>query len=342
MPQWAGSCWYYLRFCDPTNSKEAFGRTNERYWMPVDLYVGGAEHAVLHLLYARFWHKVLYDLKLVSTLEPFQTLLNQGLIVSRSYQKKNGHYLEANEVVEKDGKYFHWETNEELKSQIEKMSKSKLNGVSPDEVREEFGADALRLYSMFMGPIDKEKVWNTEGVSGCKRFLNKFHEMIFSGNIKEESSDEALKLVHKLVRGVTDDIEKLLFNTAIAKMMEFVGHFSKLPFYPKQAVLMAVQVLSPFAPHLAEEAWEHLDQMGSVAHAKWPEADPKYLVEETATYVVQVNGKLRGNFELPKDQTQEEILKLAKADPKISKHITGDIVKVIFVPNKLLNLVIKQ
>jgi leucyl-tRNA synthetase len=341
MPQWGGSCWYYLRFCDPRNNQEAFARSKEQYWMPVDLYVGGAEHAVLHLLYARFWHKVLYDCGLVSTLEPFQTLLNQGLIVARSYQKKNGHYVPPEEVVEKEGKYFHWESEEELKSQIDKMSKSKLNGVSPDEVREEFGSDALRLYSMFMGPIDKEKVWNTEGVSGCKRFLNRFHEMAFSENVKEGSLPEALKLGHKLVHGVTEDIEKMLFNTAIAKMMEFISHFTKLPSYPRSVVKMATQVLAPFAPHLAEEIWQHLGEKGSVAHAKWPISDPQYLVSETAIYVVQVNGKMRGNFELPKDQNEETILNLAKADPKISKHITGEIVKVIFVPNKLLNLVIK-
>jgi leucyl-tRNA synthetase len=341
MPQWAGSCWYYLRFCDPHNVEEPFSRGNERYWMPVDLYVGGAEHAVLHLLYARFWHKVLYDAGWVSTLEPFQTLLNQGLIVSRSFQKSNGHYVPPEEVVEREGNYFHWETNEELKTQIEKMSKSKLNGVSPDEVREEFGADALRLYSMFMGPIDKEKVWHTEGVSGCKRFLNRFYEMAFSEKVTDQNSEEGLKLGHKLVHGVTEDIEKMFFNTAIAKMMEFTTAFTKLASYPKNVVKMATQVLAPFAPHIAEEVWQHLGEKGSVAHELWPEADPKYLIDEQATYVVQVNGKLRGHFELPKDQNEETILQLAKNDPKIAKHITGDIVKVIFVPNKLLNLVIK-
>lgn len=340
MPQWAGSCWYYLRFLDPHNDKEAFSRKNERYWMPVDLYVGGAEHAVLHLLYSRFWHKVLFDCGLVSTLEPFQRLLNQGLILSRSYQKASGAYVSSDEVVEHEGKYRHWETNEELKSQVEKMSKSKLNGISPDEVREEFGADALRLYSMFMGPIEKEKIWQTEGVSGCKRFLNRFYELATSEKVKEQECLEGHKLVAKLVQGVTEDIEKMLFNTAIAKMMEFSTAFSKLDVYPKEAVKMAVQVLAPFAPHIAEELWEHLGERGSVAHSRWPEADPKYLVVDQVIYVVQVNGKLRGQFELPKDKNQEEILALALANPQISKHVSGEIKKVIFVPNKLLNIVV--
>jgi leucyl-tRNA synthetase len=341
MPQWAGSCWYYLRFLDPHNQKEAFGRAPERYWMPVDLYVGGAEHAVLHLLYSRFWHKVLYDIGLVSTLEPFQRLCNQGLIVARSFQKSNGVYVPPEEVTEKEGKYFHWETQEELKSQIEKMSKSKLNGVSPDEVREEFGADALRLYSMFMGPIEKEKVWLTDGVSGCKRFLNRFFEMATSDKVKDEESEAGLKLAHKLVQGVTDDIDKMLFNTAIAKMMEFINHFTKLEVYPRSSVKMAVQVIAPFAPHMAEELWEFLGERGSVAHTLWPSYDAKYLETATCTYIVQVNGKLRGHFELPKDRSEAEILSLAEQNANIAKHITSKIKKVVFVPNKLLNIVLE-
>lgn len=341
MPQWAGSCWYYLRFLDPKNEKEAWNRDLEKYWMPVDLYVGGAEHAVLHLLYARFWHKVLYDCGYVSTLEPFQKLSNQGLVVSRSYQKKNGVYLTAEEVVEKEGRYCHWETGEELRSQVEKMSKSKLNGVSPDEIIEEFGADSLRLYSMFMGPVDKEKVWNTDGVSGCKRFLNRFFEMATGDKVGEEDSEEALKLGHRLVSGVTDDVENMLFNTAIAKMMEFVTAMMRLPSYPKKVIKMATQMLAPFAPHMAEEIWEHIGEKGSVSHSNWPKADPKYLVDDMATYVVQINGKIRGRFELPKDQSEEKIVQLAKEHPNISKYLGGEIEKIVFVPNKLLNFVIR-
>ncbi|MFZ0565604.1 MAG: leucine--tRNA ligase [Chlamydiales bacterium] len=341
MPQWAGSCWYYLRFCDPANQEEAWGQDKENYWMPVDLYVGGSEHAVLHLLYARFWHKVLYDCGLVSTPEPFQQLLNQGLVVARAYQRANGSYVSPNEVVEREGKYFHWETDEELRSQIEKMSKSKLNGISPDTIIDEFGADSLRLYSLFLGPVEKEKVWNTQNISGCYRFLNRFFEMATSPKVKNEFHEEAIRLAHRLVQGVTEDIEKFLLNTAIAKMMEFLNEFTKLPIYPKKSVEMAIQVLAPFTPHLAEELWEHLGNRPSLSTQPWPSYDPKYLVEEKVTYVVQINGKLRGRFEMPKDQSETVILEMAKQDPTISKHLTGEIKKVVFVPNKLLNIVMK-
>lgn len=340
MPQWAGSCWYYLRFCDPHNEGAAWEPGKENYWMPVDIYVGGAEHAVLHLLYARFWHKVLYDCGLVSTSEPFQKLLNQGLLVSRSFQKEGGHYVSTDEVVEKEGKYCHWETGEVLQSQIEKMSKSKLNGVSPDEIIQEFGADALRLYSMFMGPIEKEKVWNTDGVNGCRRFLNRFFEMCTSDKVVDADTEEALRAAHRLVDGVTGDVEKLLFNTAIAKMMEFTGDYTKMKSYPKAPLRMAVQALAPFAPHMGEELWKHLGGEGSVAQAPWPKVDSKYLTQETVTYIVQVNGKLRGRFELPRDQSEEKILELAKGNPQVAKYLTGEIKKVIFVPNKLLNFVV--
>lgn len=339
MPQWGGSCWYYLRFLDPQNEQLAWDPQKEKYWMPVDLYVGGAEHAVLHLLYARFWHKVLYDLDLVSTKEPFKKLCNQGLIVARAFQRNGGAYVDVNEVVERDGKFFHWETNEELTGSIEKMSKSKLNGVSPIEVIEEFGADALRLYCMFMGPIDKEKVWNTDSVSGCRRFLNRFFEMATSDKVKEDG--EGRKLGHRLVEGVERDIEQMQFNTAISKFMTFINEMIPLESYSKEAVLMAVQALAPFAPHMAEELWVFLGQKSSVVHATWPQVDPSFLEDESVTYIVQVNGRLRGRFDLPKDRSQEEILSLAKEAPGVTKHLTGEIQKVIFVPNKLLNIVVK-
>lgn len=341
MPQWAGSCWYYLRFCDPHNTQKAWDPEKEKYWMSVDLYVGGAEHAVLHLLYARFWHKVLFDCGLVSTPEPFQRLVNQGLIIARSYQKEGGVYVAPEEVVERDGKYVHWETGEELSSHIDKMSKSKLNGVSPDEVVEEFGADALRLYSMFMGPIEKEKVWNTEGVSGCRRFLNRFYEMAISDKVSDQETPEGLKLAHKLVHGVTEDIDKLLLNTTVSKLMEFINDFTKLSIYPKKAVKMAVQMLAPLAPHMAEELWEHLGEKASVTHAPWPSYDPRYLVEENVLYVVQINGKVRGRYTLSKDASQELVLQTVHADPALAKYLQGEIKKIVFVPGKLLNLVVE-
>lgn len=342
MPQWAGSCWYYLRFIDPKNDKEAWDKELEKYWMPVDLYVGGVEHATLHLLYARFWHKVLFDCGLVSTLEPFQTLRNQGLVVARSYQKSNGLYVSEDEVEEKDGKYFERKTGEELRSQIDKMSKSKLNGISPDAVIEEFGADSLRLYELFMGPVEKEKVWNTDSVNGCRRFLTRFYDMATSDKLTDESSEEALKLTHRLVHGVTKDVEGLLFNTAISKMMEFMNDFTKLPSYPKACVEKAIQVLAPFAPHMAEELWEALGHRELLAYVPFPTAESHYLEDAVITYVVQINGKLRGRFELPKDEGQEVVLKAAKENPLILKHLNGhEVEKVIFVPNKLINIVTK-
>jgi leucyl-tRNA synthetase len=343
MPQWAGSCWYYLRFCDPQNDKAAWDKEIEKYWMSVDMYVGGVEHAVLHLLYARFWHKVLYDCGLVSTPEPFQTLRNQGLVVARSYQKSNGGYVAPEEVDHIGGKYYLRETGEELKSQIEKMSKSKLNGVSPDDIIEEYGADALRLYEMFMGPLDREKDWNTDAVTGCSRFLNRFYDLFTSEKICDESDEEALKLGHRLVSGVSKDIEALLFNTAIAKMMEFINDFTKLPKYPKEVLRMAAQALAPFAPHIAEELWQMLGNAETISYAPFPSWDEKYLSDAVITYVVQVNGKVRGRFDLPKDQTQEAIMEAAKKHPAISKFLeASELEKVIFVPNKLLNLVMKS
>lgn len=341
MPQWAGSCWYYLRFIDPHNDKAAWDQKKESYWMPVDMYVGGVEHAVLHLLYARFWHKVLYDCGLVSTSEPFQKLRNQGLLTARSYQLPSGVYLSSEEVVEKEGKYYQIGTGIELRSQIEKMSKSKLNGVTPDEMIEKFGADSLRLYEMFMGPFEQEKLWNTDAVQGCYRFLSRFYQLITSPKVCDETTEESLKLGHRLVFHVEKDIQALSFNTAIAKMMEFMNDFSPLPKYPRAVLKMAAQVLYPFAPHIAEEAWERLGETGGLTKAPFPAFDPTYLIDATALYVVQVNGKVRGKLELPKDQTEEQILKIIQAEPHIAKHITAPIEKVVFVPNKLLNLVLR-
>lgn len=319
----------------------AWDTEKEKYWLPVDLYVGGVEHAVLHLLYARFWHKVFYDLGLVSTKEPFQTMRNQGLVTSTAFKLPEGGYISPEEVHEKDGKFYQIGTEQKLESQIEKMSKSKLNGVTPDEMVEEYGADALRLYEMFMAPFDKEKLWNSDAVNGCRRFLNRYYDLIFSDKVSEDDTEEALKLGHRLVQGVEKDIESMQFNTAIAKMMEFMNAFVPLEKYPKSVLKMLTQVLSPFAPHITEEAWEHLGGKESLTFVPFPKVDTSYLVDTTTTYVVQVNGKLRGKWELPKDQSQDEILSLAQAEPNIAKHISGDIHKVIFVPNKLLNIVVK-
>lgn len=341
MPNWAGSCWYYLRFCDPHNTKEPWSQEATRYWDAVDMYIGGVEHAVLHLLYSRFWHKVLFDCGFVLSPEPFKSLRNQGLIVARSYRTANGVYVPPEDVVEKDGQYYHRTTHEILTSQVEKMSKSKLNGVTPDEIIEEFGADSLRMYEMFMGPLEKEKTWNTDAVSGCRRFLDRFYDLATSPKLTEEDTPEALKLGHRLLHGVKKDIECMLFNTAISKMMEFMNEFTKLEKYPRNVVKMATQALMPFAPHLAEEVWDLLGCVEELSCAPYPEVIQAYLEDATITYVVQVNGKVRGRFELPKDQSQEVVLDAAKNHSGIVRFLDGQsIEKVIFVPNKLLNIVV--
>ena len=341
MPQWAGSCWYYLRYCDPHNNAAAWDLKKEKYWMPVDLYVGGVEHAVLHLLYARFWHKVLFDLGLVSTCEPFKRLRNQGLLTAMAYKLDEGGYVPPDEVEKQNDQYIHKPSGKTLTASVEKMSKSKLNGVTPDEIISEYGADTLRLYEMFMGPFDKEKLWDPEALSGCQRFLNRFWDLVTSDMLTDEESDAALKLGHRLIHGASHDIENMFFNTTISKMMEFVNGISKLNAYPKSVLAMAVQVLQPFAPHLAEESWERLGQSTPLTTTPFPKVDPKYLTEDVITYILQVNGKVRGRYDLPKGQTQEQLLEHVKSQPAAERYLTGDIIKVIYVPNKLLNLVVK-
>lgn len=340
MPQWAGSCWYYLRYLDPNNDKEAWSKEAENYWMPVDLYVGGTEHAVLHLLYARFWHKVLYDCGLVHTKEPFITYRYQGVVTAPSYKLPTGGYVDPNEIAKKEDRYFS-KDGKEVIWQIEKMSKSKLNGVTPDDIVEEFGADSLRLYEMFMGPFDKEKIWSTDAVSGCRRFLNRFYDLAFSEKLVDEDSVEGLKLGHRLVDSVTKDIEAMQFNTAIARMMEFLNEFTKLDKYPKNVLKMAVQMLSSFAPHICDELWSVLGGKGTVAYEHLPKVDKKYLEDDTVTYVVQINGKLRDSMHLPRNKSKEDIYELAIQQPNIKRYLTGKVEKVIFVPNKLLNIVIE-
>ena len=327
MPQWAGSCWYYLRFCDPHNATEAWSKEAEGYWMPVDLYIGGVEHAVLHLLYARFWHKVLYDAGLVSTLEPFQTLRNQGLVVSKAYKLEGGGYVSAEEAKGRP-----------VIELVEKMSKSKHNGVSPDEMIEEYGADALRLYELFMAPFNQEKLWQTDAVNGCRRFLNRVYDLVEKA---EECDDQkAHQIVHRLIKGMEEDLQALSFNTAIAKMMEWVNAFSALPRYPKNCVRQFIQMLYPFAPHFGEECWEKLGGTDTISYYPYPVCNPAYLEEKEVTIVVQVQGKRRGEGIFPKGVSQEDVLAYAQADPAIQKFITGDIKKIIFVPDKLLNVVL--
>jgi leucyl-tRNA synthetase len=312
MPQWAGSCWYYLRFCDPKNKQEPWNSKIENYWMPVDLYVGGAEHAVLHLLYSRFWHKVLYDLGLVSTKEPFQKLVNQGMILGE------------------DG---------------EKMSKSRGNVINPDLVVKEYGADTLRLYEMFMGPLEKTKPWSMNGVKGVYNFLNRVNRFFLDKENYVEDATESVtnvKELHKLIKKVTSDIETLHFNTAISQMMIFVNHIYKTGKISRASAEKFALVLSPYAPHLAEEIWSCLGHSSTIAFETWPAFNEELAKDDLMTVAVQVNGKTRGTFEVNPDISKEDLMALIKGDEKIAKYLAGTIVKEIYVPGKICNFVVKE
>lgn len=349
MPQWAGSCWYYLRYLDAHNTERPFSTEAENYWMPVDLYIGGVEHAVLHLLYARFWHKVLYDCGLVSTVEPFQKLFNQGMILAYSYQDAQGKYYHPDEVEERDGKYFVGEV--EVSTQVEKMSKSKLNVVNPDDVISEYGADAMRLYELFMGPLEQQKPWQTTGVEGVYRFLQRSWRLIVDeheGELSPKLTDapaasepELEKSLHKTIKKVAEDTEGLAMNTAISQMMIFVNDATQAVTLPRDIATTFVRVLAPYAPHLAEELWSRLGQEGLVAHADWPEYDPALCVDDTISLVVQVNGKKRDEIEVAKDADRETLERLALASEKAQKFIEGqEPRKVIVVPGRLVNIVV--
>lgn len=310
MPQWAGSCWYYLRFCDPKNTKEPWNSKIENYWMPVDLYVGGTEHAVLHLLYSRFWHKVLYDLGLVSTKEPFQRLVNQGMILGE------------------DG---------------EKMSKSRGNVINPDSVVNEMGADTLRMYEMFMGPLEKVKPWSVSGTKGVYNFLSRVHRFFFDTNNYAATEDQSnVKELHKLIKKVTEDIEGMRFNTAISAMMIFVNHIYKTGKVTKETAASFALLISPFAPHIAEELWHITGHTKSLAYETWPVFNADLAKDDTITMAVQVNGKTRATFDVPADISKEDFFAIAKADEKLAKFLEGTIVKEIYVPGKICNFVVKQ
>jgi leucyl-tRNA synthetase len=351
MPQWAGSCWYYLRYIDPTNTEAPFDSALEKYWMPVDLYIGGVEHAVLHLLYARFWHKVLYDVGVVSTKEPFQKLFNQGMILAFSYQDEQGKYYGPDDVEEKDGKPFAKSTGRALKSQIEKMSKSKLNVFSPDDVIDQYGADAMRLYELFMGPLDQVKPWQMEGVDGVYRFLTRVWRLMVNTDNGEpaakltdaapESEPELWKRLHQTTKKVKEDTLALRFNTAISQMMIFANEATSAKTLPKEIAIRFVQVVAPYAPHLAEELWQRLGQTGFVSLADWPEHDEKLCVEDEVTIVIQVNGKKRDELKVSVTTPKDEIEKMALASEKTQKFLEGKSPrKVIVVPKRLVNIVV--
>lgn len=313
MPQWAGSCWYYLRYIDPKNDREAWAKDKENYWMPVDLYVGGVEHAVLHLLYARFWHKVLFDCGLVSGKEPFKKLVNQGMILG-----ENG----------------------------EKMSKSRGNVVNPDHVIEQWGADALRLYEMFMGPLEAVKPWKTDGLVGTNRFVARLWRLLIDQQGKaihtsDKDSESFEKLLHKAIKKVTEDTEKMQFNTAISTMMELSNAGHKEGTFSRKTAETIILLVSPYAPHVAEELWARYGHKETLAYEAWPKFDPAKTIDDTITISVQVNGKLRGTLEVSKNADKSAVIAEAKALETVQKQFAGkEPTKEIYVPGKIVNFVI--
>ena len=344
MPQWAGSCWYYLRFIDPKNDKAAWSQELEKAWGPVDCYVGGAEHAVLHLLYARFWHKVLFDLGYVHTKEPFMKLRHQGMILSYSHRDSKGSYYPY-EVVEYDeqGRPVHAQTGEILSAQVEKMSKSKKNVINPDVVLTKYGADTFRLYEMFMGTFDQAKPWDMRSIEGSSRFLRRVWNLVQELDGKAPASgDGAVSVRHATIKKVSEDLEAFGFNTCIAALMSYSNEIQKQPVPTKIDLETLLILLNPFAPHITEELWSMLGHKDLLCRQAWPTWDPKFLIESVIEYAVQVNGKLRSTFSIASDAAEAAILDAALADAKVKIAIDSKtIVKKIVVPKKLVNLVVK-
>ncbi len=349
MPQWAGSCWYYLRYIDPHNDKCFADPELLKKWLPVDLYVGGAEHAVLHLLYARFWHKVLFDLGLVPTPEPFQKLVNQGMILGLAYKTKRGVLVPMDKIEWRDGKPFGAEEGGEMEELTEfpaKMSKSLKNVVNPDDVIRDYGADSLRLYEMFMGPLQVVKPWQTSGVKGVHNFLRRANRLVTETPVADRAMTAAeAKSLAAMVKKVGEDLETMAFNTAISAMMVFVNEaeaFAKAGGLPREMLEKFVLCLAPFAPHLGEELWQFLGHADTLAYEPWPEYDAKALVESEIEIPVQVLGKLRGRIKVPVAATPAEMEAAAKANADVARFLEGKtIVKVIAVPKRMVNFVVR-
>jgi leucyl-tRNA synthetase len=352
MPQWAGSCWYELRYLDPHNDKALVDPENEAYWMGpqrpgdcggVDLYVGGVEHAVLHLLYARFWHKVLFDLGHISSFEPFRKLFNQGYIQAYAYRDARGVLVPAEEVVERDGRYFH--DGQEVAREYGKMGKSLKNVVTPDEMCDQYGADTFRVYEMAMGPLDVSRPWETRAVVGSQRFLQRVWRLVIdeeTGAVRvtdDALDDRTRRVLHRVIDGVRGDMDELRFNTAIAKLIELTNVLTPLQTTSREAIEPLVLMLAPFAPHVAEELWGRLGHEGTLAYADFPAADPALLVAESITYPVQVNGKVRGRVEVAPDTAQDEVRAAALA--AVADSLGGrEPKKVIVVPGRLVSVVV--
>jgi leucyl-tRNA synthetase len=361
MPQWAGSCWYQLRYIDPDNSERFVDPVNEQYWMGknaqahggndpggVDLYVGGVEHAVLHPLYPRFWHKVLFDLGHVSSEEPYRRLYNQGYIQAFAFTDARGVYVPAEEVTESGGKFFY--QGEEVSREYGKMGKSLKNSVSPDEMADAYGVDTLRLYEMSMGPLEASRPWVTKDVVGSHRFLQRLWRNVVdesTGELRvtdDEPDTEMLRALHKTIAGVREDFAELRFNTAVAKLIEFNNRITKTyasaSGTPRSVVEPLVLMVAPLTPHLAEELWTRLGRTESLAHGPFPVADEQYLVEDSIEYPIQVNGKVRSRIQVPASADQDAVKAAALADDKIAAALDGkDPRKVIVVPNRLVNIV---
>jgi leucyl-tRNA synthetase len=359
MPQWAGSSWYELRYTDPHNSEALCDKENEAYWMGprpaehgpddpggVDLYVGGVEHAVLHLLYSRFWHKVLYDLGHVSSREPYRRLVNQGYIQAFAYTDARGSYVPAAEVVERDGTF--WYQDAQVFQEFGKIGKSLKNSVSPDEICDNYGADTLRVYEMSMGPLEASRPWATKDVVGAHRFLQRIWRLVVdeaTGTSRvaghEALDTETLRALHRTIAGVAEDYAALRNNTAAAKLIEYTNHLTKEAVTARAAIEPLVLMVAPLAPHLAEELWRRLGHDTSLAHGPFPQADPQYLVTDTVEYPVQVNGKVRSRITVAADADRDSLQSAALADEKVQGFLGGAAPKkVIVVPGRLVNIVV--
>ena len=317
MPQWAGSCWYYLRYLDPSNDEKAWDSEKEKYWMPVDLYIGGAEHAVLHLLYSRFWHHVLFDLGLVSTKEPFKKLFNQGMILGQ------------------DGS---------------KMSKSRGNVINPDETVETYGSDSMRIYEMFMGPLDKAKPWSTTGLQGCSRFIKKLwsvlvdDEGVLSSNVIEKKDDrETLQALNMMIKKISDNLDQIQFNTCVSEFMIFTNHIQKLESINIDTIRSFIIIMNPFMPHLAQELWELIGETNELTYQAWPDYDKDLVISDEIVIPIQINGKRRSEIHISANESESEVIAKAKSDDKIASYLKNTtIIKEIYIKGKILNIVIKQ